>query len=329
MIRNHEQWESILLRPWLTEQLWRTYVPHQALITSSSIGKASREIGMPRNTRENTRISGNVFDCQQARRDLEELHNDSRNLTTPSGVADMSRILRKEGIENGGSEEPLQSILLPCFSVRARRKSLDDKISLMSMTNMLWVFGLVLKWHDNSELSHLGDASAKFPDQTEFQSWIVNFQVEVCAKAKNLALILQWIKRSKQPARWRTSSIRNQLRGNISLIMKNWIWWWRRNWNDATILPLWSTKLPSVAPWQGRLKNVFSGKQLGLAQEETLVVFLHTWHATQNCEDNVEWSGDTQEYSHFEQAFSSVPKVKKQTDEKAWTVQRQVLRLKQ
>ena len=88
MIRNHEQWESILLRPWLTEQLWRTYVPHQALITSSSIGKPSREIGMPRNTRENMSIPGNVFDCQQARRDPEELHNDSRNLTTPSGIDD-------------------------------------------------------------------------------------------------------------------------------------------------------------------------------------------------------------------------------------------------
>ena len=35
----------------------------------------------------------------------------------------------------------------------------------------------------------------KFPDPTEFQSWIVNFQVEVCAKAKNLALALQWIKK--------------------------------------------------------------------------------------------------------------------------------------
>ena len=33
----------------------------------------------------------------------------------------------------------------------------------------------------------------KFPDQTEFQSWIVNFQAGVCAKAKNLALVLQWI----------------------------------------------------------------------------------------------------------------------------------------
>ena len=28
---------------------------------------------------------------------------------------------------------------------------------------MSWVFGLVLKWHDNSELSLLGDASAKIP----------------------------------------------------------------------------------------------------------------------------------------------------------------------
>ena len=38
----------------------------------------------------------------------------------------MSRILTKEGIENSGSEEPLQSIPLPCFSVKAR-KSPDDK----------------------------------------------------------------------------------------------------------------------------------------------------------------------------------------------------------
>ena len=60
-------------------------------------------------------------------------------------------------------------------------------------------------------------------------------------------------------------------------------WWWQQNWNGATILFIWSTKLPSVEPWQakgrtiltrsGRLKNVFSGRQLGLVQEETLVVF--------------------------------------------------------
>ena len=66
-------------------------------------------------------IRGHVFDCQHARRDPDELYNYSRNLATPSGI------LRKEGIDNSGSEEPLQSIPLPCFSVRARRKSPDDK----------------------------------------------------------------------------------------------------------------------------------------------------------------------------------------------------------
>ena len=52
--------ESILLRSWFTEQLWRTYVPHQALITSSS-RKPSREVGMPRNTRENMSIPRKRF----------------------------------------------------------------------------------------------------------------------------------------------------------------------------------------------------------------------------------------------------------------------------
>ena len=55
-----------------------TYVPRQALITSSS-RKPSREIGMLRNTRENMIIPGNVFDCQHTRRDPDELHNDSKN----------------------------------------------------------------------------------------------------------------------------------------------------------------------------------------------------------------------------------------------------------
>ena len=55
---------------------------------------------------------------------------------------------------------------------------------------MPWVFGLLLKWHDNSEVPPPGDASGicKIP----FQSWILNFRAEVCAKAKNLAL-LRWV----------------------------------------------------------------------------------------------------------------------------------------
>ena len=78
------------------------HVPHQARITSSS-RKASRESRMQRNTREDTGIRGNVFDCQPARRVPKEIHNASRNLATPSGIQ------RREGIEKSGIEEQLQS----------------------------------------------------------------------------------------------------------------------------------------------------------------------------------------------------------------------------
>ena len=37
---------------------------------------------------------------------------------------------------------------------------------------------------------HLG----KFPDHTEFHSWRVTFRTEVCSKAKNPRLAMQWIK---------------------------------------------------------------------------------------------------------------------------------------
>ena len=55
------------------------------------------------------------FHCQHAQRDSDKLDNDSRNLA----------ILRTEGIENSGSEEPLP---LRCFLSRAQ-------INFMSMTN--------------------------------------------------------------------------------------------------------------------------------------------------------------------------------------------------
>ena len=45
---------------------------------------------------------------------------------------------------------------------------------------------------------HLG----KFPDLTEFQSWIVNFRTELCAKAKNPTLALQWIKEIVRGVSW-------------------------------------------------------------------------------------------------------------------------------
>ena len=119
MIRNHEQWvySSTMLAYWAV----MTYlVPHQALITSSS-RKPSRDVGMLRNTPEDMSFPGNVFDRQHAQRNSDELHNDSKNLAISLAIK------RTEGLENSGSEEPLQSIHLPCFSVRTRRRSLDDK----------------------------------------------------------------------------------------------------------------------------------------------------------------------------------------------------------
>ena len=69
-------------------------------------------------------IPGHVFDCQLARRVPEELHNDSRNLVR------LSAILKTEGIEKSGSEEPLQSIPLRCFSEKVKvKKSGRQKLS--------------------------------------------------------------------------------------------------------------------------------------------------------------------------------------------------------
>ena len=94
--KNNEDWKNFLRSndqesrtvslfyydPDLLSSSWQTYVLHQALITSSS-RKPSREIEMPRNTRENMSILGHVFDRQHAQRDPEELHNYPRNLATP------------------------------------------------------------------------------------------------------------------------------------------------------------------------------------------------------------------------------------------------------
>ena len=127
----------------------------------------------------------------------------------------------------------------------------------------------------------------------------------------------------KHPARWKTSSIQNQLREKISLIMKNWIWWWRQSRKGATILLIWSTKLPIVEPWQKekgkiltpsrRLDNVFSGRH---ASRRDTCSFLHT-HATEDSKTTWEEMEDARK-SRLEQASSSVPIVKTQTDEKIW-----------
>ena len=77
----HIEGSKIFFDPDLPSSSDSTCVPHQALITSSS-RNPSREIGKLRNTRQDMSIPRHVFDCQHARRDPDELDNDSRNLAT-------------------------------------------------------------------------------------------------------------------------------------------------------------------------------------------------------------------------------------------------------
>ena len=49
--------------------------------------------------------------------------------------------------------------------------------------------GMTIPSYPSSEM-HLGT----FTDPMKFQNWIVNFRAEVCSKAKNPTLALQWIK---------------------------------------------------------------------------------------------------------------------------------------
>ena len=151
---------------------------------------------------------------------------------------------------------------------------------------MPWIFGLVLKWHDNSELSHLGDGSAKNP-------W-PNGILELSHEFPSRCL------RKNEESRARiavdqeieaTSSLKDLINPK-SITGKRFIWLWRIRFDDGGRIEMVlrfclidheitergavtrrkkrKTRTPS-----GRLKNVLSGRQLGLVQEETLVVF-HT-----------------------------------------------------
>ena len=64
------------------------------------------------------------------------------------------------------------------------------------------------------------------------------------------------------------------------------------------------------------MENVFNDRQLGLLQEETLVVFsTHAGHGKPSRQRGMKWRDARN--SHLEQACSSVPKVKEQTDVKS------------
>ena len=230
------------------------YVSHQALITSSS-RKPSRDIGMLRNTREEMSIPGNVFECQHARRDPDELHDDSRNLATTSAI-----------LRRNWEKWKRRTIAIDTFSLlfeKSKTKSLDGGKCPVSMTNHTvgigtCTQGMAIPSYLSSEM-HL----QKFPDQTKFSELGREF-----------------------PSR-------NLRKGEES---------------RARACESWRKERCNILTPSGRLKNVFSGRQLGLVQEETLNSFPHT-HATGLRETVLKEVGDARK-SHLEQASSSVPKVK-------------------
>ena len=135
----------------------------------------------------NMSIPGTVFDCQRARRNPDELHDDSSNFATSSAI------LKTEGIEKREIEEPLQTLPSPCFWVRARQKSPDDRNCLMSIwPTMPWVLGLVLKvaWQFRV-ISPRRCICKHCLTKRNFNAGSWSFRADVCAKTKNLALTLQ------------------------------------------------------------------------------------------------------------------------------------------
>ena len=87
--------------------------------------------------------------------------------------------LRKVNAENHFSQHLY--LALPPF----RQKVWTVESVLCSWLTVPWVLGLVFKAWQFRVISPRRCICRKFPDQTKFQSWIVNFRVEVCAKARN------------------------------------------------------------------------------------------------------------------------------------------------
>ena len=117
MIRNHEQWvySSTILTHWAV----MTYVPHQVLpqVQESQAGKW-----------ECCEIHERIWVFLETFLIVNMLNEILINYTIIREIwRHHWRFWKTEGIENNGSEEPLQSRPSPCFTVRARRKSPDDK----------------------------------------------------------------------------------------------------------------------------------------------------------------------------------------------------------
>ena len=175
-------------RSWLFEQFWQYPCSASTSYRFEFKNKAEPRTWIAaRYTRRYEYSWRRFFDCQPARRNPDEVHNDSRNLATSS-------------------------------QERARQTSLDGGYCLMSMTNnhaegigTCAQSGMTIPSYLSSEM-HLG----KFPDHTEFQSWRVNFRTDVCSEAKNLSLALQWIKEIETAKSLDVSSLQNQLLAKTS-----------------------------------------------------------------------------------------------------------------
>ena len=257
--------ESILLRSWFAEQLWRTNVLHLALITSIS-RMHSREVGMLLNTGEDVSILENVFDRQHVQRYSDELHNDSRNLTT------WLAMLRKE-LRILGAKNHCNQYFHRAFSAKSKEKKSRRQRSLMSMINHAVGIGTCTQSMTIPSYLHRICICKKSLTKRNFKagSWIS--KLKFAQKRRISRAYCSGSRKSKQPACWTTSSIQNQLQEKISLILKNWIWWWRQNWNGATLLLIWSTKLPSVEPWQ----NTKGEKLLHRAEDWRMFSLEYRW----------------------------------------------------
>ena len=165
-------------------------------------------------------LSPRVPESLAANRECSEIHERIRefletflivNLHNTQNIWQHHREFREEKeLRKVGAKNHCNQYLFTCFSVRAREKCPDDKNCLMSMTNHAAGIGtctqggMTIPSHPSSEM-RLG----KSPDHTEFHSWTAKFRTEVCSKAKNPTLALQWIRKSKQLNRLMTSSLQN------------------------------------------------------------------------------------------------------------------------
>ena len=170
------------------------------------------------------------------------------------------------------------------FQQEQREKKSRRQKSLMSMTNHGCGYWDLYSKHDNSELSHSRRCICKIPWPSGISKLDREFPSRSLRKSEESRARIAVDQEIEATSSLKDLINPNQLREKISLIMKNWIWWWRQNWNGATMLFIWSSKLPSVEPWQDKKgekllhraegwRMFFSGRQLGLVQEETLVVF--------------------------------------------------------